>query len=197
MSSEDNDFRLLLGRVRAGCEDASQELVETYGGRVRRAVRRVLQPRMRSLFDSVDFVQIVWGSIFAALECLPQFETPAELCAYLVKMAYNQVASAARHQGRSGASGAGHEHASIEDRRQEAEQIPDGGPAPIAVAVAREQLERMLADAPPHWQMAIELRLQGLTQERIAESLEIPRIDVYRFFKRLAEKYAGGMKDEG
>ena len=189
MSSEDNDFRLLMCRVRAGCDDAWRELVDKYGYRVLRAVRRVLKPKLRSLFDSVDFVQIVWESLFVSRDRVQQFESPAELVAYLAKMACNQVVSAARHQQRSGPSSVNRQPASIDDRRQEAEKIPDRSPAPIEVAIAREHLERMLADQTPHWRESIELRLHGLTQEQIADILHMPRTDVYRFLKRLARDY--------
>lgn len=56
---DDDDFFYLIGRVREGSEDAAWQLVERYGGHIRRTVRRALDPRLRSKFDSLDFVQSV------------------------------------------------------------------------------------------------------------------------------------------
>lgn len=61
---DDDDFFLLMRRIREGSEDAAWELFEKYGGYIRRAVRRALNPRLRTQFESQDFVQMVWKSFF-------------------------------------------------------------------------------------------------------------------------------------
>ncbi len=188
MSSPDDDFHLLMGRVRAGSDEAAQELVELFGGYVRRAVRRVLNPTLRSLFDTVDFTQLVWLKFFVARERLERFESPAELAKYLIEMARNQVVSAARRH-RIGECDVNREQQSSDDSWQEAEQVPDRGPPPIDVAIGHEQLERMLAGQPPHFREIIELRLRGLTHEQVAHLLHTTRGDVHRFLKKLSGKY--------
>ena len=50
-----NAFQELIGRVRAGDQDAATELVKTYEPAVRRAVRlRLGDTRLGRAFDSMD-----------------------------------------------------------------------------------------------------------------------------------------------
>src|SRR6478736_4128141 len=65
-SRSESEFAALIEQVRAGSQEAAWTLVEKYGRDVQRFVRRTLHQRLRSKFDSLDFVQIVWGSFFRA-----------------------------------------------------------------------------------------------------------------------------------
>ena len=94
----DNHFRELIDRVREGSEDAAWELVDQYGEAIRRAVRRALNERLRSKFDSLDFVQIVWNSLFRVRDKLDRFDRPEELTAYLITMARNKVGMEVRRR---------------------------------------------------------------------------------------------------
>jgi len=91
MTDSDNDFERLMEGVRSGSEEAAWELVATYGESLRRAVRRVLNGKLRSKFDSFDFVQLVWKSFFCATNAAQQCKSPEELVAFLSSMARNKV----------------------------------------------------------------------------------------------------------
>ena len=91
MAGGDDDFRDLMRRVHEGSEDAAWQLVGQYGDPIRRAVRRALNARLRSKFDSLDFVQLVWSSFFRDRGRLDRFNHPEELVAFLVTMARNKV----------------------------------------------------------------------------------------------------------
>ncbi len=190
MTSQDNDFRLLMRRVVAGSEEAARQLVEEYGESLRRAVRRALNARLRSKFDSLDFAQVVWCSFFRARERLERFDRPDELVAFLVGMARNKVGLEARRRLQTNKYNVNREHAWSEDSRKEQAEIPDGQPSAIEVAIAGEELERMLSHAPPALRKIIHLRLQGLTHEEIAHSLHLTRGAVYRLLKKLSREHA-------
>ena len=98
MEEWDDNFTSLIRRVREGSEDAAWELVDQYGEAIRRAVRRALNERLRSKFDSLDFVQIVWNSLFRVRDKLDRFDRPEELTAYLVTMARNKVGMEVRRR---------------------------------------------------------------------------------------------------
>src|SRR5262249_7566398 len=53
-----------ITRIRAGDEEAARELLQRYEAKVRLVVRRQLPKLLRSRFDSLDFLQSVWGSFF-------------------------------------------------------------------------------------------------------------------------------------
>ena len=59
--SELSDF---LKRIQAGDEGAARELLGRFEAEVRLVVRRQLPRLLRSRFDSLDFLQSVWGSFF-------------------------------------------------------------------------------------------------------------------------------------
>src|SRR3954452_15648665 len=94
--SENERFRILMRAAEGGSEDAARELYETYVRYVLRCVRHRMWHRLRSKFDSQDFVQQVWASFFDDRGSLPEFETPEHLIAYLRSMAENKVANEGR-----------------------------------------------------------------------------------------------------
>ena len=64
-------------------------------------------------------------------------------------------------------------------------ELSDREPPPVEVAIAREQWERMLAGQPEHYRKIIQLRLQGCTNQEIADSLQLAESTIRRFLKRL------------
>jgi RNA polymerase sigma-70 factor (ECF subfamily) len=170
----DDEFRDLMGRLQEGSEDAAWELVDRYGDAILRAVRRVLNVRLRSKFDSLDFVQLVWCSFFKARDQLVRFTRPEELAAFLVTMARNKVGMEVRRRLKTEKYNVNREQASS-GFPNTVDQSADHESSPLEVAIAREQWNRQI----------ISLRLQGLTYQDIAESLNIAECTVRRFLKRL------------
>src|SRR4051812_10651946 len=60
-----------LTRIQAGDEGAARELLARYEAEVRLVVRRQLPRLLRSRFDSLDFLQSVWGSFFRRVRSGP------------------------------------------------------------------------------------------------------------------------------
>jgi hypothetical protein len=64
MTGETN-FQALIARVREGDAEAAAMLVHRYESAIRRIVRtRMVDSRLRSLVDSSDICQSVFGSFF-------------------------------------------------------------------------------------------------------------------------------------
>jgi RNA polymerase sigma-70 factor (ECF subfamily) len=96
------EFTELIARVRAGDARAAEELVQEYGPLIRLEVRRRMRdPRLRRVFDSLDVCQSVLASFFVRA-ALGQYDLddPAEVVKLLVGMARNKVACEARKQTR-------------------------------------------------------------------------------------------------
>ena len=91
----DEDIRGFLARIRAGDEDAARELLTRYEAEVRLVVRRQLPRLLRSRFDSLDFLQSVWGSFFRRVRsrdgAATEFEDSRHLVAFLARAAKNKV----------------------------------------------------------------------------------------------------------
>src|SRR5215218_621879 len=89
---EGSEHRAFLDRIRAGDEDAARELLARYEPQVRLVVRRQLPRLLRSRFDSLDFLQSVWGSFFRRVRTGPaEFEDSRHLVAFLARAANNKV----------------------------------------------------------------------------------------------------------
>ena len=175
----------LLHQVRNGSEDAAWELVHRHGEAIRRAVRRALNERARSIFDSMDFVQIVWKSFFRGRDKLDQFHRPEELAAFLVGMARNKVHMEMRHRLQCKKNDLRREEPLDQAAGESRTGLTDRQPAPIDVAIAHERWDRMLQGQPAHYRRIIQLRLQGHTHAEIAGMLHLDECTTRRFIKRL------------
>lgn len=177
-----------MDQIRDGSEEAAWELVERYGERVQRAVRRSLNRQLRSKFDSLDFVQLVWYSFFRAKSQLDRFDQPEELAAFLVTMARNKVGMEVRRRLLTEKYNVNRE-TSLERRDAgPPTDVPDRVPPPIEIVIARERWERIMEDQPRHYRRMVELRLQGNTQQEIADKIGVAACTVRRFLKKLSRE---------
>ena len=188
MDCDSNEFRDLILHACDGSEDAAWELVEQYGEAIRRAVRRALNPKLRSKFDSLDFVQVVWSSFFRQRDKLHRFETPEQLVAFLVVMARNKVGMEARRRFLTEKYNVNKERPLEEKQVHHSVGLEDHKPGPLDVAIARERWNELLRDQPEHYRQIIQLRLQGHTCQGIADTLQVAESTVRRFLKRLSRE---------
>lgn len=159
MVAEDDSFRLLLRRVRAGEPEAVAELIRAYEPEIRRAVRvRLTDFRMRRLLDSMDVCQSVWANFFIHVN-LGRFdlERPEELLKLLSVMARNKLRDHARRQ-----------HADRRDCRRVARSnddalraLADCQPTPSRVLAGKDLLEQVRNRLPPEERHLAEQRALG------------------------------------
>lgn len=91
--AEQSAFVDLIRRVRAGDDQASEELVRRYEPVIRVAVRvRLNDSGLRRHFDSMDISQSILGNFFArAASGQFELDTPEHLVKLLVTMARNRL----------------------------------------------------------------------------------------------------------
>ena len=193
VSDLDDDFRSLIRRVRDGSEEAAWALVRQYGDAIRKAVRRALHVRLRKRFDSLDFVQIVWKSFFSAADNLDRFDRPEDLVKFLTIVARNKVNFEARRL-TAERNDLRRELLSDDADLQEMGELVDPQPAPMEVAIAREQWERMLQGQPAHYRQLMQMRMQGHTYEEIGAAFHLDKGAVCRLLHRLFGKTLAGQK---
>jgi RNA polymerase sigma factor (sigma-70 family) len=179
----DQQFRALILQLGQGSDDAAWELVNNYSEPIRRAVRRVLSARLQSLFDSLDFVQLVWVSLFRYRDKFAEFQSPQELAAFLAKVAKNKVRDEARRQMVGNKDDLTPEQSL--DRDFQNADLPDPSPQPVEIAIARESKDRLLRCQPAHYRTIIRLRLLGHTYEDIAHMVGVNESTVRRFLRKL------------
>jgi RNA polymerase sigma factor (sigma-70 family) len=171
-STETTEFAELMRRLRDGSEEAAWELVERYGSSVQRVIRRSLNEQMRSKFDSIDFVQAVWVSLFKERERFNSFQSPAQLSAFLMGMAKNKLA----HEHRRRLSTKKHDlrrEQAVGSEDHESHYPSSNAPRPSQIAQARELWNSIIAGESEQNQGIVKLRLAGLTYEEIGSKLGI------------------------
>lgn len=184
---DDSDIPGFLARIQGGDEAAARELLARYEAEVRLVVRRQLPKLLRSRFDSLDFLQSVWGSFFRRVRTGPaEFEDSRHLVAFLARAAKNKVIDEYRRAA-----------SRKQDMHREEPLWVDGGhhkdlPAatdsPSEVAQAREIYGRLRALVPEERRSIIELKAEGLSSRDIGERLGISERTVQRVLEDLRRR---------
>jgi RNA polymerase sigma factor (sigma-70 family) len=181
---DDRALRELLPLVRSGSPAELAEFLGRCEPHVLRIVRRRLNAKLRSRFDSQDFAQAVWASFFANTPSFSGFDREEDLLAYLGAMAANKVVEQNRAHLRSG------------KRRIDREVGLDESPpiheaTPSQFAMANECWERLTDDLSEKHRELVELRAAGNTVEEVAREKGLDERTVRRLFARLKRRTAG------
>jgi RNA polymerase sigma factor (sigma-70 family) len=189
MDEESTRFAQLMQRVRAGEPEAAQELFDRYGKYVLRVVRKRLQRRLRRRYDSTDFAQAVWATFFTSSADRYSFDTPAELMAFLSRVAANTVEETTRRH-------LGTLRYDIKREQSLDDPPPDGEvkiielmpgrlPTPSQSFIADECWQRMVEGLEPGHRRVLELLRDGDSHVTIAEKLGVPRKVIQRLLEYL------------
>ena len=177
------DLAGLLIDAKQGSAGAVWQIIEEYEPHIQRVVRRRLSQRLRSKYDTQDFVQMVWKSFFEEPERLHGFQNSRQLFGFLSKMAQNKVDAEFRRRTRTQAYNL--------DKEQPLEEsdVRSGRPqdSPSQIAIARERWDQLMEDLPHRHQQVVQLRLEGLTFDQIAERLSIDEKTARRVLNRLVD----------
>lgn len=184
MSPDGDDFARLVREWRAGDPAALAELVGRYSRHIRAAVRRRLNDRLRSEYDSLDFVQDVWASVVALPADRCRFPTPDALVGFLARVAENKVVDVTRS--RMGTA--------RRDVTRE-EPLPASGgaappardPSPSQWAAGNDDWERLTARFPAGHRAILERLRDGYTQAEIADLTGVGVRTVERIVRRLKD----------
>lgn len=167
---DEQGFRDLIRRVRAGDAPAAAELVRDYQEEIRRIVRiRLTDPRMRSEFESMDICQSVMGNFFARVAA-GQFDLdrPEDLLRLLATMAMNKVKDRYRKM-----TAGKREHRVVrgDPDRNPAADVADAGRGPDSIVAEREILDRIRTQLRDEELYLYEQRAVGREWAEIAAGL--------------------------
>jgi RNA polymerase sigma factor (sigma-70 family) len=179
-----HEFAELLNQLQAGSQDAAWQIVSIYGADVHRIVRRTLNRRLRSKFDSMDFVQVVWASFFRTPQKLRDLQSPEQMLAYLITVAKFKVISEVRRRLQSAKYNVNRE-AVQPDMHQTLGTLVANSPTASAIAIARERWEQILAGEPDQVKEIVERRMKGVTFTAIAAELNIHERTARKTIQRL------------
>ena len=189
--SEEQESELagFLARIQAGDEAAARELLARFEPEVRLVVRRQLPRLLRSRFDSLDFLQSVWGSFFRRVRsggAPAEFEDSRHLVAFLARAAKNKVIdeyrrAASRKQDM-------HREEPLWTAGDRPKDLPADIDSPSEVAQAREVFDRLRDLLPEDRRDILELKAEGLSSKDIGERLGISERTVQRVIEDLRRR---------
>lgn len=183
----DDDFLLMIEAFRNGSEEAGRKIIELYGPHVREVVHHRLGTRMRSAYDSEDFVQAVWASLIR-IKGKMQCEQPDQLAGLLATLANNKVIDEVRrrHTKKYDVT----KQRSLDDDHVHSEAVMDARSTPSQFAIANEEWSKMVGGESSQTQQMLELRREGKSQVEIADILGCSERTVRRTMKRVEGKLA-------
>jgi ECF sigma factor len=163
----ENSFTGFIQRIRAGDEGAAEELVRQFEPVIRLEVRRRLSdPRLYRVFDSMDICQSVLASFFVrAASGQYEIDRPEHLLRLLVAMTRNKLAFQTRR----------HHYARRDNRRViEGGQALDTvvqGPAPDRVVEGQDLLREVRRRLSAEECRMADLRSEGRTWPEVAAAV--------------------------
>ncbi|RUL87115.1 RNA polymerase sigma factor [Tautonia sociabilis] len=179
-------FAELVRRAKAGDEQALNALLSEFEDDVRLAVRRQLPRVLRTQFDSMDFVQLVWASVFAGEAVDPtRFDNPQHLRAFLTGVAWNKVREEYRRRTRTRKYDIGREEPLYVRRgdREEPREVPSPEPTPSQNLQEIDRMEQLTAGRSGPEAEALRLRSLGLTLEEVAARVGLSERTVRRLIE--------------
>ncbi|WP_422927193.1 RNA polymerase sigma factor [Singulisphaera sp. PoT] len=183
----DSEIPTFLARIQAGDESAARELLTRYEAEVRLVVRRQLPRLLRSRFDSLDFLQSVWGSFFRRVRTGPaEFEDSRHLVAFLARAAKNKVIDEYRRAASRKQDMHREEPLWVDGGRPK--DLPADTDTPSELAQAREVFGRLRDLVPEGRRTIIELKAEGLSSKDIGERLGISERTVQRVLEDLRKR---------
>ena len=183
----ESDIPAFLARIQMGDEDAARELLRRYESEVRLVVRRQLPRLLRSRFDSLDFLQSVWGSFFRRVRNGPaEFEDSRHLVAFLARAAKNKVIDEYRRA--ASRKQDVHREEPLWGDGSRPKDVAADTDSPSEVAEAREVFGRLRELLPEDRRTILEMKAEGLSSRDIGEKLGISERTVQRVLEDLRRR---------
>ena len=179
---------MLLRRIQQGDQEAARELLTRFEPEVRLVVRRQLPKILRSRFDSLDFLQSVWGSFFRRVASSPEpreFKDPRHLVAFLARAAKNKVIDEYRRSASRNQDMRREEPIWIDDQPRD---LPGPAEDPTMSVEATETFERMRAILPEAKREILDLKAQGLSSKEVGDRLGVSERTIQRALEELRKK---------
>lgn len=163
--------RALLDAWRGGDQGAARQIVEKYLDRLVALAKRRLSQRLASRVDPEDVVQSALRTFFnRAKQGKFQVDEQDDLCKLLTRITIHKVLRQVEFQ--QAAKRNPHLEAEQGSRTQERmQEVLDREPSPEAQVAFLDQLEALWSGMRPQDRQILELRLQGCTNQEIAEKL--------------------------
>ena len=190
----DCDFLALLELARHGDDQATSAILGAFEAEVRVMVRARLPKALRRRFETMDFVQAVWQSVFAGRGRVAEFANTGHFRGYLAGVARNKVFEEFRRNTRTRKFDMSREEPLYVRRggQDAPRELPSMGPTASQVVQADECWDRLLDGPSPEDAEILRLRRSGLTLDAIAEQVGLSEKSVRRVLEAALRRVQGG-----
>jgi RNA polymerase sigma factor (sigma-70 family) len=188
MSDQQAEFDALMQQVLVGSDEAAAKLLREFEPVLLRAIRRRLDKRLRSKFDSIDFAQDVWASFFAQERAERQFSTAEKLLAFLTTVARNKVMDKSRQRMKLQKFNVKREQSLDDSTKFDRDALPGNQPTPSHIVMSQEEWSEFLRKQPPAHRHIFLLLRDGKSCAEIARELNLHP----RYVQRVAERTMTG-----
>jgi hypothetical protein len=187
MSEE--ELEALLDRVRAGDNDACNQILDLCGDEIMREIRRCLWMPLRKRVGSWDIYQEVFCAFFMKHVHQQEFATSQELLRYLAGSVHHVIQRLHRHHCETAKRSVRREVGLDSDTVSE-EDLQDRRQAFTNELALQEYCVRMISRLPDADQDIGKMLLQGDKLNFIAETLEVSISRVYMVRRVLQKRLA-------
>jgi RNA polymerase sigma factor (sigma-70 family) len=142
---------------------------------------------MRSKFDSQDFVQMVWASVFRNPHEICSLEGPSDLIRYLAALGRRKVIAEYRRRIQRNTKYNLTREQSLDDSELAEHPVDKGEVTPSELAIAREQWEAFLSKQPVRDRSIVQMRIRGATFLEISQQLGINERTARKVISRLTQ----------
>jgi RNA polymerase sigma-70 factor (ECF subfamily) len=189
MRDYEQEFKDLLREIGEGSQEAARRFMEEYGGYIITVVRRRLHQKLRSKFDSQDFLQDVCASFFREPPPPEVFKDAKGLLRYLARMARDKVYATSRHRLGGQGHNVGRENSLDGSACAQVRAQCGAGPTPSRIALMKDQLALADQELSVPIRMTLRLLRLGYTQDEIAQYLGVSARQVGRYVEVLRERF--------
>ena len=183
MATDQPTLTTLLMQVQAGSQEAAQQLYDLYGSHVLHVVRSRLPDRLRGRFDSLDFCQDVWASIFCSPLEPDAIKSPEHFITFLTRVAHNKVTDATRQQlGTQKYDLCREEPMEVLGDSTQQPRFFSREDTPSALAAGQEEWDRLLDSLPPVHRRVLVLLREGKTHDEAAAATRVSVKTVQRIY---------------
>lgn len=179
------DDQVLVDRCRDGDQNAARQLFDHYVNRLLPLARLRLSQRLASRVDPEDIVQSVFRTFFKRLKAGEfHIQEADDLCKLLVRITMHKtLRQVAFHK--AGKRNFAMETGQGNESQDQMLQLLGRDPGPDVTVTFLNQLEHFLGRLQPMERDILELRMQGFTNEEIAEKLGIYDRKIRRVIERV------------
>jgi DNA-directed RNA polymerase specialized sigma24 family protein len=190
MPEQNKSLSDLLEKAWRDSDGSAREVVERYAPYILRAVRRRLDKKLRSKFDSTDFVQAVWASFFAMPPDRLQFQKHEELVNFLMGLARNKVVDVVRQRLETEKYNVRRETPLFDSTTTNVRDVVGKGPTASQVAIAKEEWQRAENPKTPRDERIVNWIRRGQSLEAIAREIGVSVKTIQRVLHRMAQHQA-------